>query len=365
MRIRAALSRYASIAGAATLAMSVIATAWPAAAATTPTQVYGAWLCGSDECTWGTVRDMTEFDTNNHWLIDRGDGRPSVNLVVLAFVDPLKLLDRTTDSGDADGIPVGMNPAVIDYFTSHGVRVMLSIGGITYTDDWDTALSQNPTQLGLNAAAVANQLGVGIEIDYENSGSPNLTGLQSFVTAYRGQVPYDATGTNPAARLTIDVGAGDRFLTALDQYATANWLTTSNPVIDYANAMVPNKQPSATAAVANWQEHVDGKANFAPPVPPLAPAKLTGSVYLVGTHPQPECTDFADSLQHTTGSFTQTVAPNGAGASPGMLGYMFWAAEQPATRFVTTDPPNSCQGGVGVGATTYTVPIPMPALRQS
>jgi hypothetical protein len=362
MRIHAALSRCATLLGATVLAASTFT---PAAAATSPIQVYGAWLCGNDECTWGTVRDMTDFDANNHWLIDRGDGRPSVNLVVLAFVNPLKLLDQTTDAGDTAGLPVGMNTAVVDYFTSHGVRVMLSIGGITYTADWDTALAQNPTQLGLDAAAVAQRLGVGIEIDYENSSSPNLTGLQSFVTAYRGQLPYDATGANPAARLTVDVGAGDRFLTVLDRYATANWLTSANPVVDYANAMVPNKQPSATAAESNWQEHVDGKSNFAPPVPPLAPAKFTGSVYLVGTHPVPECVDFASSLENTTGSFTQTVAPNGAGTTPGMLGYMFWAAEQPATRLVSTDPPNSCEGGVGVGATTYSVPVPMPALRQS
>src|SRR5690348_11172397 len=46
-----------------------------------PVQIYGAWHCGSDYCTWGSVRDMTDFDKMNHWLIDRGDGRPSVNLV--------------------------------------------------------------------------------------------------------------------------------------------------------------------------------------------------------------------------------------------------------------------------------------------
>ena len=40
------------------------------------------------------------------------------------------------------------------------------------------------------------------------------------------------------ARLTIDVGAGDRWLIALNRHATQNWLTTSNPVLDYANAMV-------------------------------------------------------------------------------------------------------------------------------
>jgi len=53
---------------------------------------------------------------------------------------------------------------------------------------------------------------VGIEIDYENSSSPNITGLQAFINAYRSQLPYDATGANPAARLTIDLAAGDRYL---------------------------------------------------------------------------------------------------------------------------------------------------------
>src|SRR5215813_15605426 len=56
-------------------------------AGATPIQIYGAWHCSNDQCTWGTVRNITDFDTRNHWLIDRGDGVPSVNLVVLAFVD--------------------------------------------------------------------------------------------------------------------------------------------------------------------------------------------------------------------------------------------------------------------------------------
>jgi hypothetical protein len=231
---------------------------------------------------------------------------------------------------------------------------------------WDQALATNPTQLGLNAAAVAQSLGVGIEIDYENSSSPNLTGLQAFITAYRSQLPYDATGSNQAARLTIDLAAGDRYLTALARQATADWLTTTNPVLDYANAMVPNKQPSTSAAEANWQEHITGKSNYSPPVPPLAPAKLTGGLYIVtGTNPCPECTTFSGSLEDTTGNFVQTVPPAGAGVTSGMLGYMFWAAECPASRHVCTTPPNTCQGGVGVGAATYTIPIPMAALRQS
>lgn len=336
------------------------------AAAATPIQIYGAWHCGNDACTWGSVRDMTDFDTKNHWIIDRGDGVPSVNLVILSFVNPLKLLNQTNDAQTVNGVPVGINAAIVSYFTSHNIRVMLSIGGITFVTDWNTALSTNPTQLGLNAAAVAKSLGVGIEIDYEENTTPNLTGLQSFITAYRSQLPYDVTGANPAARLTIDVGAGDRFLIALDRKATSDWLNTSNPVLDYANALVPSKQPpSASSAESNWQEHVDGKSNFAPPILPLAPAKFTGSLYITSGHnPLPECTTFSSSLEDSTGTYVQTVAPNGAGTTSGMLGYMFWAAECPSTRNVCTTPPNTCQGGVGTGARTYNIPLPMPALRQ-
>ena len=36
----------------------------------TQMQVYGAWHCGNDYCTWASVRDMTDFDTKNHWIID-------------------------------------------------------------------------------------------------------------------------------------------------------------------------------------------------------------------------------------------------------------------------------------------------------
>jgi hypothetical protein len=336
-------------------------------AATTPISVYGAWQCSNDACTWGTVRSVTEFDSKNHWLIDRGDGVPSVNLVVLSFVQPLKLLNKTTDAQTAQGVPVGMTSGIVNYFTSHHIRVMLSIGGITYASYWDQALATNPTQLGLNAAAVAQQLGVGIEIDYENASSPNLTGLQAFINAYRSQEPYDATGNNPAARLTIDLAAGDRWLIPLATKATTDWLTTTNPVLDYANAMVPSRQPtSASAAESNWQEHIDGKPQYSPPIPPLAPAKFTGSLYISGTKGglPPECTLFSGSLIDTTGSYVQSVAPHGAGTTNGMLGYMFWAAECPSSQGTCTTPPNTCEGGVGVGGKTYAIPVPMPALRQ-
>ncbi len=333
-------------------------TATPAPA--TPIQIFGAWHCGNHYCDWSLVRDMTEFDVANHWLIDRGDGRPSVNLVVLSFVDPLKMLNRT-DTGLYGMIPAGMDQNVVNYFKSRGIRVMLSIGGITYTDYWDQALAANPTQLGLNAAQVAQALGVGIEIDYENSSAPNLSGLQAFVDAYRSVLPYDATGNNHAARLTIDVGAGDRWLIALNRYATENWLRTDAPVLDYANAMVSG---TASGTPADWKEHVDGKPQYAPPVPPLAPAKFTGGLYLKGNIAN--CTNFASSEQKADANFIQTVAPNGAGTTAGMLGFMFWAAEYPSSRkgYTATIPPNSCEGGMGVAATTFNIPLPMPALRQ-
>ncbi|MDZ5443107.1 hypothetical protein U2F26_10240 [Micromonospora sp. 4G57] len=338
----------------------------PAALAATPVQVYGAWHCGNDYCTWGTVRAVTEFDSQNHWLVDRGDGRPSVNLVVLSFVNPLALLRQTTDATTLDGVPRGMTPEIVNYFTARGVRVMLSVGGITYTDDWDAALAENATLLGQRAAAVASRLGVGIEIDYEQNTGPNLAGLQSFIDAYRAVHPYDASGARPEARLTIDVAAGDRWLIDLNRKATGDWLRTDVPVLDYANAMVSARPASASTSQASWQEHVDGKPQYSPPVPPLAPAKFTGGVYIAyGGKPLPECVDYATSVQRAAAPYVQTVAPHGAGATAGMLGFMFWAAERPSTRGIGTVPPNTCEGGTGAGASALSVPVPMPALRQS
>src|ERR1700757_3113215 len=227
------------------------------ASAQTQMQIYGAWHCYSDACSWASVPNMTTFDTDNRWLIDRnmnGTYQPSVNLVVLSFVDPVKLMNLTTDSGDSNGIPIGMNTAVVNYFQSRGVRVMMSIGGASFTSHWNKALGANPTQLGINAANAAKQFNVGMEIDYENSSQPNLAGLQQFVTAYRSVVAYDATGANNAARLTIDLGDGDTYLTKLANYAVTNWLKTSAPVLDYANAMVGSQHTGVATLESGWQQ---------------------------------------------------------------------------------------------------------------
>jgi hypothetical protein len=326
-----------------------------------PIQIYGMWHCGSDLCGWDNVPEMNDFDIKNHWLIDRGDGKPSVNLVVLSFVDPLRLLNLTNDAHNNDGIPIGITPKIVTYFTSHKIRVMISIGGYTYAKDWDQALATNPKQLGINAAQAAERLGVGIEIDYENDHSPNLSGLREFITSYRSVFPYDAAAKNPAARLTIDLAMDDDYLVPLTQYATANWLTTGRPVLDYANAMVSSEQTGASMLEDGWREHIEGKAG----IPPLAPSKLTGSLFIATRGGvSAECTDFTKSLQKATGEFVKTVKPHGAGKSKGMLGYMFWAAGCPGSRSACTAPPNTCENGVGAGARVYKVAAAMPPLHR-
>jgi hypothetical protein len=325
-------------------------------------EVYGVWHCSDDACIWSKNRSVADFDAKNHWLVDRGDARPSVNVVILSFVNPVKLLDRTNDDQTVNGIPVGMTSEVVQYFESRGIRVMLSIGGITYTSDWDQALAADSATLGLNAAAAAEQLGVGIEIDYENSGSPNLEGLQAFVDAYRSKLPYDRAGTNHAARLTIDLAAGTRWMVPLAAKATRDWLDPAHPVLDYANAMVAGRsQPSASVAQSQWLEHVDGNPRMTPPVPPLAPAKLTGSLWLHGD--STECSTFSGSVTEGTAPFVKSVAGT-VGSTPGLLGYMFWAAECEGTKTVCTTPPHSCESGIGAGAEALDIPIPMPPLRQ-
>ena len=324
-------------------------------------QVYGAWHCYTDGCSWATAPNMTTFDTDNHWMIDRDMNDtylPSVNLVVLSFVQPVKLLDLTNDSGDVNGIPIGMNSSVVSYFQSKGVRVMFSIGGATYKKDWDSALGTNATQLGINAANAAKQFNVGMEIDYEST-KPNLTGLAEFVSAYRSVVPYDPTGENYAARLTIDLGNGDTYLTPLADYAVTNWLNPSNPVLDYANAMVASEKTSVSALESGWQQHVDGDGSS---VPPMAPAKLTGSLWLIGA--TPNCDNFSTSNQETAATFVENLAPDGVGTTTGMLGYMFWAAGCQGNGTGCTFPPDTCQNGMGGAMSAFSIPVPMPALRQ-
>lgn len=323
-----------------------------------PMSIYGVWHCGNSFCDWSQVRDLQEFDRANRWIIDRNDGtdhRPSVNLVVLSFLEPMELLRATTNDRFANGIPVGMTPTIVGYFKSHGIRVLLSLGGVTYTNSWNQALVTNPTLLAERAVDAVHNLGAdGLEIDWEN-GTPDdaeLAGIESFIATYNRLTD---------AVLTLDLAVGTRYLQELSRRAAADWLPNGH--IDYINAMVPRGEPDTS----QWQEHVDGKANYSPPILPKAPAKIAVSMWLTDSRtPHENCVDFERSTQLAKSGYVQTVQPNGAGTTGGFLGYMFWAAECPATRNVCTTPPNGCERGMGVGASRFAIPIPLDfaALRQ-
>jgi len=328
----------------------------------TPIDILGVWHAGNHYADWALPREMLEFDEANHWIIDRGDGSglPSVNLVVLSFLHPMQVLNKSNNAVTVDGVPIGITKDIVDYFKLHKIRVMMSIGGVTYTDAWDEALSSGPTQLGLNAAEIAMKFDVGIEIDYERNTDANLSGLQAFIDAYRSVHPYDASGANHAARLTIDLAAGGRYLQELNRHATIHWLNNKNPILDYANAMVHRSSGSPD----NWQEHITGMPTYNPVIPPKAPNRFTGGLYLKGN--MDNCTNFYSSEQWEHADYVMTVASADAEESNGMLGYMFWAAEYPSARknYKATIPPNSCEDGMGVAAHTFGIPIPMPPLRE-
>ena len=105
-----------------------------------PLSIYGVWHCGNHYCDWSEDNsDIVSFDLENHWIIDRGDGNPSVNLVVLSFIEPMELLNSTNyenydyeTCGDDDipdpavpsGVPRGMTTEVVNYFKDHGIDVI-------------------------------------------------------------------------------------------------------------------------------------------------------------------------------------------------------------------------------------------------
>jgi len=316
--------------------------------------VYGVWHCGNSFCDWSQVRDMNEFNDANHWIIDGNGGKPAVNLVVLSFIKPMELLNQTSNDSFTNGVPVGMTQDVVNYFTNENIRVLLSMGGVTYTDSWNEALVTDAAGLAENAALAVAELGAdGLEIDWEN-GTPSeaeMLGMETFIAAYNGVTD---------AVLTLDLAVGTRYLQELSRRAAADWLPSGK--IDYINAMVPRGEPSTD----QWQEHVDGKSNYSPPILPKAPAKIAVSLWLTdGRRPNPNCVDFSNSSQLAKADYVQNVQPNGAGVTNGFLGYMFWAAECPSSRNVCTTPPNDCEGGMGQGAAHFDIqPLLFSALRE-
>jgi len=334
--------------------------------------IYGVWHCGNSFCDWSQERESNwaEFEHANRWIIEGNGGKPAVNLVVLSFLKPMELLNQTTNGAFADGIPKGMTPKVVSYFKDAGIRVLLSMGGVTYTDSWNQALVSDPALLAFNAVAALKALGAdGLEIDWEN-GTPSeaeLAGMEAFIDTYNlltDNPPEDDPYGLPGAVLTLDLAVGSRYLQELSRRAAADWLP--NHKIEYINAMVPRGEPSTD----QWQEHVDGKSNYSPPILPKAPAKIVVSLWLTdGRRPNPNCVDFSKSSQLAKAGYVQNVQPNGAGSTHGFLGYMFWAAECPSSRNVCTTPPNGCEDGMGKGAAYFYIqpldePLDFSTLRE-
>ena len=191
-----------------------------------------------------------------------------MNVVVLSFLNPLQVLDMTSPE---DGVPEHMEMWMVDYFKDQGITVMMSLGGQTYVEYWDEALTTYPgsaMDLGLNAAEIAAHFDVGMEIDYERNdmdGNNYLGHLEEFIAAYRSEHPKEdwktyGLNTNPPSLLTIDLAAGGRYLQDLNRHATIEWIDSNPPVLDWANAMVHR----SSGDPGNWQEHIDGKPTYNP-----------------------------------------------------------------------------------------------------
>src|SRR5207248_10327363 len=130
------------------------------------------------------------------------------------------------------------------------------------------------------------------------------------------------------------------YLTALANYATTNWLKTTNPVLDYANAMVASQKTTVGSLENGWQQHISGVSGS---VPPLAPAKLTGSLWAVGNSPVANCTNFSSSDQNTAANFVENVPPSGAGTSNRVLGYMCWGGGSQSNSAVRAYRASACE----------------------
>jgi len=266
-------------------------------------KIYSVWHCADDSCLWANPPSSDQT-----WLINRGDGNPTVNVVIFAFIDPLQLLQGKIPAGFA---------AQASYFKSHNLYVIFSIGGADWASHWDQALTQDAAGLARNAANIAKQYGVGIEIDYEQDSSGSMGLLTTFVQTYRSIIPFDGSDSPaPQSILTVDLGAGTGYLSAISQ-TTGNWLSAG--LVNWANAMVagdPNGDETQY-----WQQHLNGAswANIAP----INPKYLVGSLY--ASSGANDCASYAAPLPNSVSWAKQN----------NVRGLSFWAVGCPAG-------PNQC-----------------------
>eukprot|EP01090_Pellita_catalonica_P017280 TRINITY_DN5179_c0_g1_i1.p1 TRINITY_DN5179_c0_g1~~TRINITY_DN5179_c0_g1_i1.p1 ORF type:complete len:318 (+),score=51.31 TRINITY_DN5179_c0_g1_i1:674-1627(+) len=277
-----------------------------AAAFSLPTKMFGLWYCGNDGCDWSIEPNTTQAD----WILNRGDGKPTANVVIFSFVDPQALLLKTTNAYTINGVPRGMTLAVVDFFRSHGIYVMFSIGGEEYSADgkWAAAL-KNPETLAANAAAMAKKFKVGVEIDYERTA--DLDALNSFAKSYRNLIPFDnSSSATPESVLTVDLGAGTGYLTAVAKLAS-EW--RENNIVNFVTAMVTGSPyGSASTAETYWEQHLNG-VNW-DKIPPTPPAALIGSLYV---------SDGSKNCKQYDGTVLSSIIP--WAKTKQLRGIFFWA----------------------------------------
>ena len=297
---------------------------------------------------------VAEFDSQNHWLIDRGDGRPSVNLVVLSFVNPLRLLNQTTDAAKLNGVPRGMTQDDRQLLHVRGIRVMLSIGGITYTDDWDTALAAERDaarpagrRRGDASSASASRSTT------SRTASPNLTRPAELHHRLPGGPSVRRHGHRPGAPGSPSTS---RPATAGSSTSTARRPPTgcaptprcSTTPTRWCRPGSRRRRPRrATGRSTSTASHSTARRSrrWRRPSSPAA-------LYIAeGSKVRPECNNYGASVHEGHRAVRADGRAQRCGTTAGMLGFMFWAAERPSTRGVGTVPPNTCEGGVGAGAT--------------
>jgi len=261
-------------------------------------EILALWYCGDDGCSWGEQPNLN----NAKWILDRGDGKPVANVINIAFVDPLALLKRTNNSANLNGVPKGLTPTVVNYFWSKGIYVIASIGGASYVDKWNQALDSDPVQLAKNAALLANELNVGIEIDYEQDDGSRITALDTFIKTFRSIIPYDSN-LSPKSLFTIDLGSGNDYLAALSKASIA-WLSSKS--LNWAYAMV-DEAPynSISQATANWQQHLTGGSGISP----MPATDLIVSLY--AEKPAKNCNSYDGTVQQGAVSWIQQKGTRG------------------------------------------------------
>jgi len=231
---------------------------------------------------------------------------------------------------------------------------MLSIGGITYTDDWNTALAATrpirpQRRASPSSSAWASRSTTKLQL-------PNLTAADLHHTYGRSCPRRDRR--EPGGPLT-STSPRRPVAHRAHQKATADWLRTP-PRSRLRQRDGPVQQPVGVDRESTGRTP-GRQVQLQPADPAAAPAKFTGTS-------TSRSKARSDRSAPTSAPRCRTPPELAAGRGPGRAGTTGDAratcsgAEKRPPRV----PPRrrTPPGGVGVGATTYQIPIPMPALRS-